>query len=88
MEQPVTINPRIHQRHPELNDADVLAAWVGCIRAARRTRSAFDDFVAVGFDKKGRLLEMVAVLREDESWHIYHAFSPPTSKVLAELGLL
>jgi hypothetical protein len=41
---------------------------------------------AVGFDSKGRLLEMVAVF-DGKDYLIYHAMTPPTKKVLAELGL-
>ena len=84
----VVVHDRVCQRHPELEKSDVREAWSNCIRSARRTQSAFDDYVAVGFDKKGRLLQMIAVLLPDGVWMIYHAFSPPTKKVLKELGML
>jgi hypothetical protein len=43
--------------------------------------------VAVGFDGKGRLLEMVAVLGPDGIWLVYHAMTSPSKKTLKELGL-
>ena len=85
--QSVLVDKRVHERHPEIDNEDVLAAWDGCLCSARRAHSAFDDYVAVGFDSKGRLLEMIAVRNSDGAWYVYHAFTPPTKKVLEELGL-
>jgi hypothetical protein len=87
MSQAATVHQRVHERHPEIEDKDVMAAWNNCLRSARRKQPAFEDFVAVGFDGKGRLLELIAVLKPDGSWLIYHAFTPPTKKVLKEIGL-
>jgi hypothetical protein len=87
MDQRIIVHQRVHERHPEIEDSDVIAAWSNCIRSAQRAGSAFSDTVAVGFDGKGRLIEMIAVLRPDGFWLVYHAFTPPTQRVLKELGL-
>ena len=44
------------------------------------------QLVAVGPDERGRLLQMVGV-EKPEGIVIYHAMSPPTGKVLYELGI-
>jgi hypothetical protein len=84
-------NAKVHQRisakHPEISDTDVLAAWDSCIRTGTRNRGAYDHTVAVGFDNKGRFLEMVAVLESTGIWHIFHAMTPPSRKTLMELNL-
>jgi len=43
------------------------------------------EYVAIGFDSKGRLIEMVAIRRSINNWLIYHAKTPPTKKTMAEL---
>jgi hypothetical protein len=83
----VRVEPRVRARHPELSDEDVLTAWSNCLVSTYRQQSAFDDFVAIGTDAKGRLIEMIAVQEAGASWAIYHAMTPPTDKVLHELGL-
>ena len=87
MEQYVVIHPRVSQRHPELSTEDVLAAWDNCLRSSNRNEGALEDYVAVGVDRKGRIIEMIAVLKPDDTWLIYHAFTPPSNRVLQELGL-
>jgi len=85
--QQVKVHKRIQELHPEIENEDVLAAWDTCYSSARRSDSAFDDYVVIGSDKKGRLLQLIAVLESDGSWLVYHAFTPPTDRVLKELGL-
>ena len=83
----VVIHPRVMERHPELTEEDVREAWLGYVRMTRREGDD-DYFVAVGFDSRGRAIEMVAVEMLDGGWYIYHAFTPPTKRVLRELGLM
>ena len=45
------------------------------------------DYIAIGADSNGRLIEMVARATEDGEWVIFHAFTPPTKKALRELGM-
>lgn len=44
-------------------------------------------YIALGFDKKGRLLEMVAIRLDCGDWLVYHAMTPPSRKTFAELGV-
>lgn len=78
---------RIHLRHPELEQEDVRAAWEGAIAYAARSSSRPFEYLVVGFDARGRLLEMVGRRTPDGDWVIWHAFTPPTCKALRELGL-
>ena len=80
------VHPRIHERHPAISEKDVICAWSFPLVSAIRSGAAYDDLVVVGGDGQGRLLELVAV-REEDSWLIYHANTPPTKRVLKELGL-
>lgn len=81
----VFVHPRVPERHPELSEADVLEAWANCRRWAPRLSTG--ECVAVGFDARGRFVEMVAVRSTDGDWLVYHAMTPPSKKVLAEVRL-
>jgi hypothetical protein len=77
----------VHDRHSNISDNDVLAAWENCLRFKKRSGGAFDEYIAIGFDSNERLLEMVAAQQSDGSWLVFHAMTPPTRRMLAELGL-
>ena len=83
----VIVHPRVMERHPELAEEDVKEAWNSYVRMARRDGTD-SYYVAVGFDQVGRAIEMVAVETIDGDWYVYHAMTPPTNKVLRELGLM
>jgi hypothetical protein len=83
----VRIHPRVSKRHPEVSGSDVLTAWSNLICRTRRTDAYDDNFIAVGFDPAGRLLEMVAIQTNEDEWLVFHAM-PATNKALAELGLI
>jgi hypothetical protein len=84
----VTIHPRVNERHPEICDADVLDAWQNCIRAVPRIDKNPNEYIAVGADSNGRLIEVIALRSLDGDWLIYHAMTPPTRRVLRELGMV
>ena len=81
------VHPRIEQRHPEIAEDDVVAAWNGAIRSTPRLPDKPDEYIALGFDGKGRLLEVVAVRMADAKWVAYHACTPPSDKTFKELGI-
>ena len=83
----VKVAKRIRQRHPELSEDDVRAAWNNTIRWSVRPQRN-DEYVAVGFDNSGRLIEMVALRLSIDSWFIYHAQTPPTQRTFKELKMI
>ena len=82
----VTVHPRVSRVHPEISEEDVLDAWENCICAVPRLDRAPSEYIALGVDAKGRLIEMISVRSQDGDWLVYHAMTPPTKKALAELG--
>jgi hypothetical protein len=89
MKQPfvrVTVNPRVHQRHPEIEDEDAKTAWRNAIVVRNRSYEPPDYYAAAGCDSKGRMLEMVGVELEDGTLQIFHAMKLQES-MKRELGL-
>ena len=84
----VKIHHRIHERHPEVCDSDVVCAWENQYRMAIRTTDAGLRFVAVGMDQKGRELEMVAIRTAEVDWLVFHAMTPPSRRTRSELGMI
>lgn len=70
-----------------LSENQVLHAWKNAISVARRgCESGEVDFVAIGFDQRGRLIEMVG-RKKSFGVLIFHANTPPTARAFRELGL-
>ena len=69
-----------------LNEEDVVYAWENFVRKQRREVPDTDQVIVVGFDKKGVFIELIAI---DKPFGvlIYHAKTPPTEKILKELGM-
>lgn len=80
----VFVLARLHQRHPELTDSDVLSAFENHFLHAQRTD---ESWLGIGTDSKGRDIEMLYRIKDDEVL-IYHAFTPPTKKFLREINHL
>lgn len=76
------VHPRVTLRHPELAEKDVITAWESFELAA--TRVPGEREMRIGYDARGRCLEMVGVLTES-GWLVYHAMTPPSKKTLTEL---
>ncbi len=83
----VIVHKRVHLRHPELDDEDVVTAWEGAIMSAPRILKNPDEYVSLGFDGKGRLVEMVAARSASGDWVIFHATTPPSEKTFREFGI-
>ena len=79
----VRIHQRVHERHPELDDGDVEAAWESYCFAAVRIPGERE--MRTGYDPQGRYIEMVGVLLADGVWLVYHAMTPPSKKTLREI---
>lgn len=83
----VSVHKRISERHPDLTEKDVLTAWDAAIMSMPRLPDRPNEYVALGFDNKGRLLEMVGVRGEQGEWLIYHALTPPSEKTYREFRI-
>ena len=81
----IDVHPRISIRHPEIAEADVVAAMKGMVRYRQRPEG---EHIAVGFDGHGRFLELVYLYDAHlDSFLVYHAMVPPSRKTLVELEL-
>ena len=83
----VRVHSRVSSIHPEVEDADVVAAFRNTLRSVPREGTGFPpQWVGVGIDGKGRLLQYVAINDGPDRWLIFHSMRA-TTKVLREVGL-
>lgn len=84
----VIVLDRVSQRHPDVSSEDAAYAWLHAVRSMPRLDSEPQEYVAIGPDSSGRMLEVVAVALVDGSgWIIKHAQYPPQASIKRELGL-
>ena len=81
------VHERVTARHPELTEEDVRSAWEGALTSTPRIHKNPSEYVALGFDGNGRLLELVAARLDGGDWLIFHAMTPPSDKTFKELGI-
>lgn len=67
-----------------LSEEDIRYAWDNAVDMKPRDGKYR---VAIGFDRHGREVELVACLRSDMTMQIFHAMTPATRNVKRELGL-
>lgn len=81
----IDVHPKIQTHHPEIAQDDVVAAMKGMVRYRQRPEG---EYIAVGFDGRGRFLELVYLYDARlDSFLVYHAMVPPSRKTLVELEL-
>lgn len=78
---PVVVHPRVAERYPEIEPQDVEAAWVRSYESVRRPDE--NVWIVLGFDRRGRRLEVIGRV-QGGAWLLFHAFTPPTKKILRE----
>ncbi len=85
----VYVDDRVESRHPEqrITKDDAVAAWYSAIRSRPRLDKDPDEYLAIGIDGKGRLIELVAIRDTEGDFLIYHAFTPPQENAKRELGI-
>lgn len=81
----VRMHPRVSAKRPEITEQDVQTAFEEALRSRGRDTDPV-QWVGVGMDRKGRLLEFIAVEDEPDGWLVFHAMVA-TRKVLKEVGL-
>ena len=77
---------RIHERHSDVAKEDAIHAWRFCIKSMPRLDKEPEEWVGIGMDASGRLLEVVAIRNKTGAWLIKHAQTPPQEKIKRELG--
>lgn len=81
----LVVHPRIHDRHPEIDEEDVREAWSSRYYEALREDSPnFPEYLWIGRDGKGRELEMVGTMTAD-GWLVYHACTPLSRRTRIEV---
>lgn len=81
----VVVHPRVSAKRPELTEDDIRSAFEGALRSRARDTDPV-QWVGVGMDSHGRLLEFIAVETQPDVWLVFHGM-PATKKVLHEVGL-
>lgn len=81
----VRVHPRVSTKRPEISDEDVVAVFEAALHSRGRDTDPI-QWVGVGIDGKGRLLEFIAIEDEPDGWLVFHAMLA-TTKVLNELGI-
>ena len=80
----IVVHSRVFERHPELTQGDVESAVIGALRSQDRPTTDPLEYVGVGPDTSGRLLQWIAIrLNGVDSWFMFHAMRA-TQKVLGE----
>ena len=69
-----------------LTDEDIVHAWEHRLRTQFRDAPHEGELLVIGYDRKGRCIELIAAEHENRT-DIYHAIRPPTTSVLEEMGL-
>lgn len=72
-----------HSLKHGLTEDEIIFAWNNF---ARKRPRGDDYWVTIGFDSKGREIEMVAAVLVDGSLLVIHAKTPATKKFKKELG--
>lgn len=76
---------RIHERHSNIAKEDAIHAWRFCIKSMPRLDKEPEEWVGIGMDARGRLLEVVAIRSESGAWLVKHAQTSPQEKIKREL---
>jgi hypothetical protein len=81
----IKVHPRIEVKRPEISPEDIRTTVDNTLRSRARDTDPV-QWVGVGMDGHGRLLEYVAVEVENSMWLVFHG-APVTKSVLREVGL-
>ncbi len=82
---------RVQKEHPDVTKEDAAHALANPIRTMPRFGTDPLEFVGIGPDKDGEMIEFVANKRfveGREMWLIFHAQRPPQEPIKRELGFM
>lgn len=85
----IVVLDRIEERHPEVSKKDAAEAWSAAIAWMPDTKKGEPGrYIGIGFDGKGREIEIVAVRKSVDTWVIIHAQTPAQRDIKQRLGLI
>ncbi len=82
----VAVHPHAYKHG--LTEGEIRSVWRNAFEWARRDRAdGAVEYVIVGADPRGRLVELVARSVGEDGYIVFHAMTPPSARTLRELGL-
>lgn len=82
----VIVSSLIQKEHPKIDQEDVISSFRSMLRYKKREG---DEYLAIGSDRKGRILELVYLYdRKNDFFLIYHSMTPPTKKAFKDLEMI
>lgn len=85
----IIVLDRIEERHPDVSKRDAAAAWSSAIAwMPDMEKGDPRRYIGVGFDQKGREVEVVAIRKDLDTWVIIHAQTPAKTDIKRKLGLI
>ena len=69
-----------------LEPDDIEYAWLNFVAKLYRGSPDEGEVIAIGYDRRGRFIEMVGAERSFGTV-IFHAMQPPTRNAMSELGM-
>lgn len=83
----IVVHPRVFTKRPEITQIDVECAILRALRSQDRPGTDPLEYIRVGPDTSGRLLQWVAIRQKGvDSWFVFHAMRV-THAMLKELGM-
>ena len=80
---------RIEERHPDVSKEDAAAAWSSAVAwMPDLTKDDPRRYIGVGFDGRGREIEVVAIRKDIDTWVVIHAQTPAKTDIKRKLGLI
>ncbi len=83
----VVVLDRVSERHPDVLKEDAEAAWNNCLVSIPAFDVDPDRYLAIGVDRKGRLIELIVIRKQEGYWLIVHGQTPAQKAIREKLGL-
>ena len=85
----IIVLDRIEERHPDVSKEDAAKAWASSVaRMPDLANGRPERYIGIGFDDRGREIEVVAVRKSIDAWVVIHAQTPAKMDIKRRLGLL
>ncbi|MFC2648067.1 MAG: hypothetical protein ACFNZW_09040 [Coriobacteriaceae bacterium] len=85
----IIVLDRIEERHPNISKADAAAVWASAVASMPGLDKGDSRcYVGIGFDRKGREIEIVAVRKDIDTWVIIHSQTPAQTDIKRKLGFI